>query len=72
MTLSYPVFSNGDIRLRVWFNDGVIGFQQFSPDQRLAELEAKDKEREARLEQFIPAAPKGGSAKVAVKNVNAQ
>lgn len=25
-----------DVRLRVWFNDGVQGFQQITPDQRLA------------------------------------
>ncbi len=30
------VFTNGDVRLRVWFNDGVSGLQQLSPDQRLA------------------------------------
>ena len=30
------VFANADVRLRVWFNDGVDGFQQLSPDQRLA------------------------------------
>jgi hypothetical protein len=30
------VFTNADVRLRVWFNDGVTGFQQLSPDQRLA------------------------------------
>jgi N-acetylneuraminic acid mutarotase len=30
------VFNNSDVRLRVWFNDGVNGSQQLSPDQRLA------------------------------------
>jgi|SRR5579859_880969 len=30
------VFTNADVRLRVWFNDGVTGFQQLSPDQRVA------------------------------------
>ncbi|MFN0078157.1 MAG: formylglycine-generating enzyme family protein [Prosthecobacter sp.] len=30
------VFSNTDVRLRVWFNDGVNGFQLFTPDQRIA------------------------------------
>jgi hypothetical protein len=30
------VFSNPDVRLRVWFNDGVNGSQLLSPDQRLA------------------------------------
>lgn len=30
------VFTNSDIRLRVWFNDGSHGAQQLGPDQRLA------------------------------------
>jgi len=30
------VFSNPDVRLRVWFNDGVHGSQLLIPDQRLA------------------------------------
>lgn len=30
------VFTNADVRLRVWFNDGAHGFQQLAPDQRLA------------------------------------
>jgi hypothetical protein len=30
------VFENGDVRLRVWFNDGSHGFQLITPDQRLA------------------------------------
>jgi hypothetical protein len=29
------VFTNADVRLRVWFNDGVTGFQLLSPDQRI-------------------------------------
>jgi hypothetical protein len=28
-------FTNGDVHLRVWFNDGLNGFQQFVPDQRI-------------------------------------
>ena len=38
MTVAIPLtaFTNSDVRLRVWFNDGVTGFQQLSPDQRLA------------------------------------
>ncbi len=37
MTIAIPaiVFTNADVRLRVWFNDGVSGFQQLSPDQRI-------------------------------------
>ena len=30
------VFTNADVRLRVWFNDGLHGFQLFVPDQRIA------------------------------------
>ena len=30
------VFSNSDVRLRIWFNDGTNGWQQFTPDQRIA------------------------------------
>ena len=30
------VFSNSSVHLRVWFNDGTSGFQQLTPDQRLA------------------------------------
>lgn len=32
------VFNNTDVRLRVWFNDGTTGFQQLSPDQRIASV----------------------------------
>jgi hypothetical protein len=28
-------FTNADVRLRVWFNDGTHGFEQLSPDQRI-------------------------------------
>ncbi len=34
--LPATVFTNFDVRLRVWFNDGATGFQQFTPDQRIA------------------------------------
>ena len=34
--LPATVFTNGDVRLRVWFNDGVTGFQLLTPDQRIA------------------------------------
>ncbi len=34
--LPVSVFDNADVRLRVWFNDGLNGFQQITPDQRLA------------------------------------
>ncbi len=30
------VFTNTDVRLRIWFNDGVTGVQRLSPDQRIA------------------------------------
>ena len=35
-TIPNTVFSNPDVRLRVWFNDGVHGSQLLTPDQRLA------------------------------------
>ena len=34
--LPATVFANPDVRLRVWFSDGTTGFQQLTPDQRLA------------------------------------
>ena len=34
--LPTTVFENADVHLRIWFNDGVLGFQQITPDQRLA------------------------------------
>jgi hypothetical protein len=30
------IFANADVRLRVWFNDGTNGWQQLTPDQRIA------------------------------------
>lgn len=30
------VFTNTDVRVRVWFNDGLHGFQGLGPDQRIA------------------------------------
>jgi len=38
MTVAIPlsVFSNADVRLRVWFNDGTHGSQLLAPDQRIA------------------------------------
>ncbi|OYW78249.1 MAG: hypothetical protein B7Z37_00130 [Verrucomicrobia bacterium 12-59-8] len=32
------VFANADVRLRIWFNDGTNGFQQMTPDQRIASV----------------------------------
>lgn len=32
------VFTNGDVRLRVWFNDGSNGSQLLSPDQRITSV----------------------------------
>ena len=34
--LTSAVFANPDVRLRVWFNDGTLGFQQLTPDARIA------------------------------------
>ena len=33
--VSPAVFTNSDVRLRIWFNDGTNGFALLSPDQRL-------------------------------------
>src|SRR5262245_27962639 len=30
------VFGNSNVNLRIWFNDGVSGFSQLAPDQRIA------------------------------------
>jgi len=35
-TIPASVFSNTNVRLRVWFNDGAKGWQKLSPDQRIA------------------------------------
>ncbi len=35
-TIPASVFSNNDVRLRIWFNDGTHGFQLLAPDQRIA------------------------------------
>jgi hypothetical protein len=29
------IFTNSDVRLRIWFNDGVNGFQMLQPDERV-------------------------------------
>lgn len=34
--ISPSIWTNPDVRLRVWFSDGQDGFQQLTPDQRLA------------------------------------
>ncbi|MDB6121639.1 MAG: hypothetical protein JWQ71_632 [Pedosphaera sp.] len=36
--ISSGVFANSDVRLRIWFNDASHGFQQMTPDQRLASV----------------------------------
>ena len=40
MTVAIPasVFNNADVRLRVWFNDGVSGSQLLTPDQRITSV----------------------------------
>jgi hypothetical protein len=40
MTAGVPpnIFTNPDVRLRLWFNDGISGFQQLAPDQRLGSV----------------------------------
>ncbi len=36
MAIPATVWTNADVRLRVWFNDGTSGWQLLTPDQRLA------------------------------------
>src|SRR5437762_1669895 len=36
LPISAAIFTNGDVRLRIWFNDGTNGFEQLTPDQRIA------------------------------------
>ena len=36
VAITAAAFNDPDIRLRVWFNDGVNGWQLLTPDQRLA------------------------------------
>ena len=40
MTVVIPpsIFTNSDVRLRIWFSDGEAPFQQFYPDQRLTSV----------------------------------
>lgn len=38
MPLSINIFTYSNVQLRVWFNDGVNGLQQVSPDQRIASV----------------------------------
>ena len=33
--LTASIFTNADVRLRVWFNDGTHGFEKLTPDQRI-------------------------------------
>lgn len=37
-TLDPAIFVQPDIRLRIWFNDGIQGFQLLAPDQRLGSV----------------------------------
>src|SRR5262245_15395275 len=38
MAIPGTVFNNADVRLRVWFNDGVSGSQLLTPDQRITSV----------------------------------
>jgi hypothetical protein len=67
------VFENADVRLRVWFNDGTHGFQQISPDQRLAA--APYALQAARVDQVLLSQVKAPPVKPVVawgKNTNGQ
>mgnify|MGYP003344886426 CR=1 FL=1 len=38
LALDASMLAHPEVRLRVWFNDGVTGFQQLAPDQRLGSV----------------------------------
>jgi len=63
MTVAVPAstFANSTVNLRVWFNDGVSGFQQLTPDQRLAAAGYA-------LEAASLASPAGGDLRGPVTN----
>lgn len=35
-SIPVTVFTNAEVRLRVWFSNGTLGFQRLTPDQRIA------------------------------------
>ncbi len=37
-TIPMGIFADGDVRLRIWFNNGTDGFAQLRPDQRLTSV----------------------------------
>ena len=37
-TIPVPIFTNADVRLRIWFSDGVAPPAQLSPDQRMTSV----------------------------------
>jgi len=38
ISIPNSVFINSDVRLRIWFNDGIHGFQVMNPDQRITSV----------------------------------
>ena len=48
------VFTNPDVRLRVWFNDGTNGFQLMTPDQRIAAVGYAMMATTAQTAQTVP------------------
>jgi hypothetical protein len=48
------VFSNSDVRLRVWFSDGMSGFQLMTPDQRIAAVGYAMMAGSAQTAQTVP------------------
>jgi hypothetical protein len=68
MTVAVPAstFANSTVNLRVWFNDGVSGFEQLAPDQRLAAagyaLQAQNAAVAAVANSVLPSSLVQGSA----------
>ena len=48
------VFTNPDVRLRLWFNDGTNGFQLMTPDQRIAAVGYAMIAAAAQMAQTVP------------------
>ena len=71
--LPATVFTNPDVRLRVWFDDGSHGSQLLAPDQRIAAVGYAMMSEQAQTAQVAQTVPDGAitTAKIADRAVNA-
>ena len=69
--LPATVFTNPDVRLRVWFDDGSHGSQLLTPDQRIAAVGYAMMSEQAQTAQVAQTVPDGAitSAKIADRAV---